>query len=373
MNRATVNEPDPAPSNSRHQAPGNAAPRENPDGEPGPEPRRQRAERIAILGAGSWGTALAIQFFRNGHAVRLWGHEAKHIASLVRDRENRAFLPGVSLPASLEPVADLGQALEDATAVLVVVPSQFFANVLAQMAPLIPADMGIAWATKGFEPGTCKLLHEVAREITGERKLGVLSGPSFAGEVARGLPTAVTVAASCPTFSARLAALLHGERFRAYTHDDLIGVQVGGAAKNVLAIATGIADGLGFGANTRAALITRGLAELIRLGLALGARRETFMGLAGLGDLVLTCTDDQSRNRRLGLALARGETADQAMAAIGQEVEGVVTARAVKAIAARHHVEMPISEQVFGVLYEGCTPDAATRRLLGRAGKAEID
>jgi glycerol-3-phosphate dehydrogenase (NAD(P)+) len=330
-------------------------------------------ERVAVIGAGSWGTALAILLCRNGHRVTLWGHEPTHIEALRRDRENRAFLPGAALPASLRPVADLGEALADSTAVLVVVPSQFFASVITQLAPLLPADLGIAWATKGFEPSSGRLLHEVVLDIAGERDLCVLSGPSFAAEVARGSPTAVTVAASRMTFAKRFAGLVHGERFRAYTHDDLIGVQVGGAAKNVLAIATGIADGLGFGANTRAALITRGLAELIRLGVGLGARRETFMGLAGLGDLVLTCTDDQSRNRRLGLALARGASAEQAMAAIGQEVEGFVTARAVKAIAERLGVEMPISEQVYGVLYQGLTPEAATRALLEREGKAELD
>ena len=335
--------------------------------------RPESAEQVAVIGAGSWGTALGILLCRNGHRVRLWGHEPEHIEHLRRDRENRAFLPGPTLPPGLEPVADLGQAVDGATAVLFVVPSQFFAAVLAQVAPLLPADLGIAWATKGFEPGTGRLLHQVVLDIAGERDLGVLSGPSFAGEVARGLPTAVTVAASRPRFAERLAGLVRGERFRAYTHDDLVGVQVGGAAKNVLAIATGIADGLGFGANTRAALITRGLTELIRLGVALGGRRETFMGLAGLGDLVLTCTDDQSRNRRLGLALARGASVQQAMAAIGQEVEGVVTARAVKTIAEREAVEMPISEQVYAVLYEARTPEAATRLLLDRAGKAELD
>lgn len=331
------------------------------------------AERIAVIGAGSWGTALAILLCRNGHQVRLWGHEPAHIEALLGDRENRAFLPGVALPDALTPVAQLDAALADSTAVLVVVPSQFFAPILRQVAPLTPPGLGIAWATKGFEPSSGRLLHEVVLDVAGERDLCVLSGPSFAAEVARGLPTAVTVAASRKAFAKRFAGLVHGERFRAYTHDDLIGVQVGGAAKNVLAIATGFADGLGFGANTRAALITRGLAELIRLGLALGARRETFMGLAGLGDLVLTCTDDQSRNRRLGLALARGVSAGQAMAGIGQEVEGVVTAGAVKAIAERLAVDMPISEQVYGVLYEGLTPDAATRALLEREGKAELD
>lgn len=334
---------------------------------------KRRNEPVAILGAGSWGTALAILLCRNGHRVKLWGHEPAHIEDLRRNRENREFLPGAPLPPTLQPEFDLAAAVAEATVVLVAIPSQFFAEVLVQAAPLLRADQGVVWVTKGFEPGTGRLLHEVAREITGPRDLGVLSGPSFAAEVARGLPTAVTVAASRPAFAAMLAALVHGERFRAYTQDDLIGVQVGGAAKNVLAIATGIADGLGFGANTRAALITRGLAELIRLGSALGARRETFMGLAGLGDLVLTCTDDQSRNRRLGLALARGATAQQAMAAIGQEVEGYVTARAVHGIASHTGVEMPISEQVHAVLYEGRTPETATRQLLERSGKSELD
>jgi glycerol-3-phosphate dehydrogenase (NAD(P)+) len=331
------------------------------------------AHRVALIGAGSWGTALGVLLCRNGHRVRLWGHDPAHIADLRQHRENRAFLPGVPLPDGIAPTAVIGDALDGATAVLVVVPSQFFAAVIAQMAPLLPPGLGIAWATKGFEPETAQLLHEVVLERAGERDLAVLSGPSFAAEVARGLPTAVTVAASTPAFAQGWAELVHGERFRAYTHDDLIGVQVGGAAKNVLAIATGIADGLGFGANTRAALITRGLAELIRLGVALGGRRETFMGLAGLGDLVLTCTDDQSRNRRLGLALARGDNARAAMAAIGQEVEGVVTARSVHTIAAKHGIDMPISEQVYAVLYRDRTPETATRQLLERAGKSELD
>ncbi|TVQ93254.1 MAG: NAD(P)-dependent glycerol-3-phosphate dehydrogenase [Chromatiaceae bacterium] len=329
--------------------------------------------RVAVIGAGSWGTALSLVLCRNGHRVRLWGHDPAQIADMAAARENRQFLPGHALPAGIEVTTDPAQAVAGASALLLVVPSQFFAAVMRQFAPLLPPDLGIAWATKGFEPGTGRLLHQVVADTAGPREMAILSGPSFAGEVARGLPTAITVAASSPAFAWHLADLVHSERFRAYTHDDLIGVQVGGAAKNVLAIACGIADGLGFGANTRAALITRGLAELIRLGGALGARAETFMGLAGLGDLVLTCTDDQSRNRRLGLALARGESAAAAMAAIGQEVEGYVTARAVQQIAQAHGVEMPISEQVYAVLYAGRTPEAATRQLLERAGKAELD
>ena len=330
-------------------------------------------QRIAVIGAGSWGTALAVLLARNGHQTPLWSHDPEQIAALRRDRENRTFLPGIMLPDLIQPTPSLEQALDGATGILVAVPSQFFADVLSAAAPFLPAELGVLWATKGFDLTSGRLLHEVVIERTGQRELAVLSGPSFAAEVARGLPTAVTLAASSTVFAEQCAAWVHSERFRAYTHDDLIGVQVGGAAKNVLAIATGIADGLGFGANTRAALITRGLAELIRLGTALGARRETFMGLAGLGDLVLTCTDDQSRNRRLGLALARGETAKAALAQIGQEVEGVITAQAVNRIAQEHQVEMPISEQVYAVLHQGQTPEAATRRLLERSGRSELD
>ena len=328
---------------------------------------------VAMIGAGSWGTALALQLCRNGHRVRLWGHEPALMERMAEARENRDFLPGFPLPDRLEPVSNLSAAVADASAVFIAVPSQFFARVTNTLLPLLPAEMGVGWATKGFDPEQGRLLHEVIREQSPGRELGVLSGPSFAGEVARGLPTAVTVAATSDAYARELAGLFHGERFRAYRHDDLIGVQVGGAAKNVLAIATGIADGLGFGANTRSALITRGLTEIIRLGCALGARRETFMGLAGLGDLVLTCTDNQSRNRRLGLALAAGQPLDQALAGIGQEVEGVITATAVHKLAAAHQVDMPICEQVHAVLYQDRTPQEATTRLLERSGKPELD
>jgi len=304
--------------------------------------------------------------------VRLWGHEAWQIAQLIEDRENRQFLPGFALPATLAPVAELSAALAGASGVLLVVPSHAFAAMLSRLKDLLPAGMGVAWATKGLEPGSGRLLHEVAAEALPGRDLAAVSGPSFAREVAQGLPTAVTVASPNPVFAQRIADLLHGERFRAYISDDIVGVQVGGGAKNVLAIAAGIADGLGFGANTRAALITRGLAELIRLGTALGGKRETFMGLAGLGDLVLTCTDNQSRNRRMGLALARGLALAEARAEIGQEVEGVITARAIHDRALALGVEMPISEQVFAVLYEGVTPAQATAALLERSSKAEF-
>ncbi len=327
---------------------------------------------IAILGAGSWGTALALLLCRNGHAVRLWGHEPGHIEQLCAEGENRQFLAGFPFPPGLTPVADLGIALDGARDVLIVVPSHAFSTLLLQLSEPLPPGMGVAWATKGFEPGSGRLLHQVAAQILPGRNLAAVSGPSFAREVAQGLPTAVTVASPRPAYAQRIADLLHGERFRAYVSDDIVGVQVGGGAKNVLAIAAGIADGLGFGANTRAALITRGLAELTRLGTVLGGKPETFMGLAGLGDLVLTCTDNQSRNRRMGLALARGLSMEAARTEIGQEVEGVITARAVHAMARGLGVEMPISEQVYGVLYEGVTPAQATAALLERSSKAEF-
>jgi glycerol-3-phosphate dehydrogenase (NAD(P)+) len=269
----------------------------------------------------------------------------------------------------------LKETLEGAELVLFVVPSHATRDVALEAKPLIPEGALICNATKGIENDTLMLMSEVMEDVLGEAsrpRLTYLSGPSFAREVADGLPTAVTVAASSPEHARRVADYLHGERFRAYTSDDIIGVQVAGAAKNVLAIATGIADGLGFGANTRAALITRGLAELIRLGTALGGHQETFVGLAGLGDLVLTCTDDQSRNRRMGLALARGLSVESAKVEIGQEVEGVITARSVYATVRRLGVEMPISEQVHGVLYLGTTPAEATENLLTRRSKAEF-
>ncbi|MEE8429340.1 MAG: NAD(P)H-dependent glycerol-3-phosphate dehydrogenase, partial [Gammaproteobacteria bacterium] len=232
--------------------------------------------------------------------------------------------------------------------------------------------MRVAWATKGLELETAMLPHQVAQSVLGEsRPLAVISGPTFAREVASGLPTAITVASKNPEFSEKLSGLLHGEQFRAYTSSDMVGVELGGAVKNVLAIAAGICDGLGFGANSRAALVTRGLAELMRLGEAMGGRRETFMGLAGVGDLVLTCTDDQSRNRRLGLALGQGINCQQALQEIGQVVEGVNTAREVVRLAKRFSIDMPITEQVYRVLHEDLTPRDAVRALLTREPKQE--
>jgi len=324
----------------------------------------------AVLGAGAWGTALAIQLARGGHPVALWGHRAEHVTALSRDGENRRYLPGAALPSGLTPTADLADALRGAEYVLVAVPSGAFTETLAAAAR--HGDAPIFWATKGLDPETGRPLHERAEGILGHaRGLGVLSGPSFAREVARGLPTAVTIAATERRLARRFAGLLHGPTFRAYVSTDLAGVELGGAAKNVIAIAAGIADGLGLGANARAGLITRGLAELRRLGNALGARPATITGLSGLGDLVLTATDDQSRNRRFGLALGRGTALDEARATIGGAVEGIPAARALTRLARSLGVEMPISEQVRSVLDGEHSPREAVENLMARAMKSE--
>lgn len=328
--------------------------------------------RIAVLGSGSWGTALAIQFARNGHPTLLWGRDAAQLAEFARARRNTRYLPDAPFPPGLDVEPEFTQAVANARDVLVAVPSHAFRQTLERLQRVLAPDQRVAWATKGFELDSGRLPHQVALEVLGAQvPIAVLSGPTFAKEVGRGLPTAMTVASPDETFAAELAATLSGQNFRAYTSPDITGVEVGGAVKNVLAIATGIADGMGYGANTRIALITRGLAEMTRLGLALGAREQTFMGLAALGDLVLTCTDDQSRNRRFGLAIASGRTPAEAQKDIGQVVEGVQAARAVRMVAQRHGVEMPIAEQVYAILHEGRDPREAVKTLMGRGLKRE--
>lgn len=327
---------------------------------------------IAVLGAGSWGTALALLLARNGRPTLLWGRDAEFTARLDRERCNARFLPGIRFPDGLRVTSDLTQTLADAQDCLLAVPSHGFRTTLRQVATQLRHDACFAWATKGLEPGTGKLLHEVAAEVLGSaQSVAVISGPTFAVEVANGFPAAVTVAASSPNVAKQWAKRLHNDSLRVYTSDDIAGVELGGAIKNVLAIAAGIADGLGFGANTRAALITRGLAEMMRLGVALGGQRETFMGLAGLGDLVLTSTDNLSRNRRLGLALARGLSLELALQEIDQVVEGVQTAREIMVRARQLGIDMPITEQVCQVLYEGRPPRAAVQALLNREQKPE--
>ena len=327
---------------------------------------------IAILGAGSWGTALAVQLARSGQPVTIWGRNAADLQDLAEQRINHRYLPGVALPDSVQTDADLRSVVRTHRDVLVCVPSHAFRSTLAAIRPVLAADARVAWATKGFEHTTGRLPHEVAAEELGsDVAVAVLSGPTFAREVGAGLPTAMTVAANDPAFAAALAGRLSDRMFRAYTSDDMIGVEVGGAVKNVLAIGAGISDGLGFGANTRIALITRGLVEMTRLGTALGARSATFMGLSGMGDLVLTCTDDQSRNRRFGLAIARGVAPADAARSIGQVVEGQFAASAVRSVASRLKLEMPICEQVFRVLEEKLPPQDAVMALMARALKPE--
>lgn len=327
---------------------------------------------ITVLGAGSWGTALAILLARNGWRTLLWGNEVPHMEQLQRERCNAQYLPDNPFPESLQLSADFGAAVNASEVVLLAVPSHALRSVLQQLAALTQPVRQLAWATKGLESGSGKLPHQVVNEVLGaDIETAVVSGPTFAREVAAGLPTAVTVASASAGFAGRLAAMLHGPSFRAYTSSDVVGVELGGAVKNVLAIAAGITDGLGFGANARAALITRGLAELMRLGVALGGQRDTFMGLAGLGDLLLTCTDNQSRNRRMGMALAQGLSIQQAGDSIGQVVEGVQTAREVVDLARRNGVEMPICAQVYRVLYENLSPKDAVQALLAREQKSE--
>jgi len=329
---------------------------------------------IAVLGAGSWGTALAIQFARAGRPARLWGRDPEHVQTMARERVNRRYLPDAAFPASLHLTPTLEAAITAVDDVLVAVPSQGFRALLSELRPLLPASIRLCWATKGFELNTGKLPNEVAHEVLGPgRSVAVLSGPTFAREVGAGLPTAMTIASADSDHAEILAHDLSSANFRAYTSTDITGVEVGGAVKNVFAIGAGLCDGLGFGANTRIALITRGLVEMTRLGVALGSRRETFMGLAGLGDLVLTCTDDHSRNRRFGLALAQGVEVERALLGIGQVVEGYHAARALQGVAAREHVLMPIAEGIYGVLYQGLPAEQVVRGLMSRPIKPEFD
>jgi glycerol-3-phosphate dehydrogenase (NAD(P)+) len=330
------------------------------------------ASRLAVLGAGSWGTALAALCSRNGHATTLWGRDPAQIEAMASGRRNQRYLADIDLPAGLDYSTDLSATVAAADMVLAVVPSHSFPELLRQVATHRRADCGVAWATKGFELGSGRFLHEVAAELLGDDvATAVVTGPSFAREVALGLPTALTVHSEQPAFAQAVADLLHGSSFRAYTGNDMLGAELGGAMKNVLAVATGVSDGMRFGLNARAGLITRGLNEMLRLNAALGGRAETLMGLAGLGDLVLTCTGDLSRNRRLGLALGQGKSIDEAVAAIGQAVESIQTADEVMRLAARHALDLPISALVARMLHQEITPQEGARLLLSREQKPE--
>jgi glycerol-3-phosphate dehydrogenase (NAD(P)+) len=326
---------------------------------------------VAVLGAGSWGTALAALLARNGTRTRLWGRDAQAMAGMAASRRNARYLPDLELPATLEYDTHLDGVLADADIVLISVPSHAFEAVLEDIAPRLPAATAIAWATKGFDPDSGQFLHQRVAALLPGRPAAVVTGPSFAREVVAGQPTAVTIHSDDDAFAQRLADLLHTSTFRAYTGNDVLGAELGGAMKNVLAVATGAADGMGLGLNARAGLITRGMYEMLRLGHALGARPETLMGLSGLGDLVLTCTGELSRNRRLGMALGRGVALDDAVREIGQVVESVVTADQVAHLAERHDLDLPIAFAVRAVLRGDITPAEALHLLMAREQKPE--
>ncbi len=326
-----------------------------------------------VIGAGSYGTALAFCLSRNGLNTFLWGRDHKAIEAMQVARKNIRYLPDFTFPEKLQPVSDLESSIHNSTYILIVVPSHAFAASIKTIAPLLKAHHKVIWASKGLEPKTGRLLQEIAQDILPKHiPLAVLSGPTFAAEMAAGLPTAITLSSPDETLIEEFGNLLHDPNcFRVYMNPDMIGVQLGGAVKNVIAIGAGLADGLGFGANARTALITRGLAEMKRLGLAIGASNDTFIGMACLGDLVLTCTDNQSRNRRFGLALGQGMNVEDAINSIGQVVEGFRNTEEVHILAAKKAVEMPICEQIYKVLYEGKSAKEAAVALLSREQKSE--
>ena len=324
--------------------------------------------KLAILGAGAWGSALAISLSA-AHAVTLWARRREDCEALERTRESR-YLPGCRIPESVRIESGLERAA--ATELLVVSTATAGLRPTCESLAGFVSSPRLLWACKGFETTSGKLPHEVVAETLPQaREVGALSGPSFALEVARGQPTALVLASNAHDFAAATAAALNSPRLRMYSSADLRGVELGGAVKNVVAIAAGICDGLALGRNARAALVTRGLAEIVRLGVALGGQGETFMGLTGLGDLVLTCTGDLSRNREVGVRLAQGRTLEQALGELGHVAEGVQSARAVRALAHRNQVEMPITEAVCAILFEGLAPRAAVERLLMRGPRPE--
>ena len=327
---------------------------------------------IVTVGSGAWGTALAVQLARNGVETHLWARRPEQVEAMRVSRENARYLPGVTFPDALQVDNDLESLIRSNRNILIAVPSSAFRATLIAIRPWLRRDARIVWATKGFDPDNGEFLHEVASRELPDTPLAVLSGPSFATELGKGLPTAVTIAASDKEWLADAVKLFHGGNLRVYSSHDILGVQLGGAVKNVLAIAAGIAAGMHYGSNARAALITRGLAEIMRLGEKLGAERETLMGLSGVGDLVLTCTDTLSRNYRFGLAIGSGVDQETAKADINQVVEGAETARVIRHVAQRAGVELPICEMVFRVLYESLAPDTAVNLLLTREQREEF-
>ncbi len=334
--------------------------------------KRPSTSCIAVLGAGSWGSALAIHLASNKHHVILWGRDPQEMSAIEQAGENNEFLPGIEFPNSLHATSSLSNTIAQADDVLIATPSYAFREVLQAIKQVgFQPDSGICWASKGLEQKTNKLLHQVAHEEFGDIKLAMLSGPTFALEVAQGLPTALTVASNNLEFAEHWSDLLSSARFRCYTSDDVIGAEIAAACKNIIAIAAGISDGLGFGSNARSAIITRGLREIMLLGAAYGAKPETFMGLSGIGDLTLTCSDDKSRNRRMGLLLAKGKTVEQAKQEIGQSVEGIHAAEIICDLAKEKGVEMPISYEIYKIIKGEHSPQTAVNNLLNRQLKSE--
>jgi glycerol-3-phosphate dehydrogenase (NAD(P)+) len=329
--------------------------------------------RAAVIGAGGWGTTLAKLLSEHGHRVRLWSYEAS-VAEQIRERRvNEFYLPGIELPAAVEVFTEHADALEGAEVVIAVVPSHAFREVMKAAAYYVPQGAIVLSATKGIEVDTLSRPSQILAELLPDYPSpAVLSGPTFAREVAEGDPTAIAVASRDPDVAHHAQHFVNSERFRVYTNEDVLGVELAGALKNVIALAAGIADGLGYRSNSRAALITRGLAEMTRLGLAMGARAATFAGLAGLGDLVLTCSSDLSRNRTVGLRLGRGETLEEILASMRMVAEGVRTTKAARQLARTHKVEMPIVEEVHHILFEGKSPKRATADLMLRSPKPEL-
>jgi glycerol-3-phosphate dehydrogenase (NAD(P)+) len=328
------------------------------------------AQSFLVIGAGSWGTALALVLAHNGHEVMLWGKDAV-CHKMQNERENKVYLPGVKFPANLNIAPDLTQAIKTAEHTLIAVPSHAFAEVIARIAPPLKHKKGIIWATKGLSHDA-RFLHEVASDSLGKKfPMALITGPSFAKEVAERLPTALVIASNNKAFGETMRTAFNAPYFRVYLSDDLLGAELGGAVKNVLALAVGVAQGLGFGTNTRAALMTRGLAEMMRLGEVLGAQRETLTGLSGLGDLILTCSDLKSRNLRLGVLLGQGVALKAACQQIGQVVEGIHTTKLVYELAEKHKVRMPITTEMYRILYADATPKTALAALLNSSIMSE--
>jgi len=330
------------------------------------------SHRIGVIGSGSWGTALAVHLAHTGHDVRLWARDAALASSMASSRENTSYLPGIELPPVLSPTGDMAAALDGAQFVVIAAPSHGVRDVARRANPHLPGSCAIVSATKGLEEGSMLRMSQVLRqELPDAGEIVVLSGPSFASELARKLPTALVAAGDSPVVVESVMAHFRSPALRLYGSSDVVGVELGGALKNIIAIAAGVVEGLGLGHNAKAALMTRGLAELSRLAVALGAQRDTLAGLAGLGDLVLTCTGDLSRNRRLGLALAKGQSLEQILAGTRMVAEGVRTTEAALALSAKHGIELPIAREMSDVLSGRTDPQSAIRNLMGRKQKLE--